>query len=198
MKRLSMVALLFPLLLAACQAQSTSTPIAQANTPIVATTQSSGSSKGAGTATAITTPTPTGPPAHSSSSNPKASNLIVVKDQPIINNSLTFDTVISAQASFIVLYYDKPKQGTHELGKLIVFAPVPAGKSNQLSIPLSQNLNPTINIAGLPGNPVDAVLQTDTSKPNSLVKENGQIVMVTFSILSTGAGEPSIFSTATP
>jgi len=191
MKRLS-IALLFPLLLAACQTQSTLTPIPVATTPVVATSKS----KSPSTPTAISTST--GPAAHSSSSDLNASNLIVVKDQPIVNNSLTFDTVKSAQPGFIVLYYDKPNEGTHVLGKLIVFAPVPAGKSSPLVIPLSQNLNPNVSIAGVPGNPVDAVLQTDASKPNSMVSADGKNVMVTFNILSAGTGKPSIFATAVP
>ena len=185
---------LLSLLLPACQTVTT-TPVSPVNTLIAATSTSEKAvSKSTGTPTAA--PTPTGPVVHDSSSDPNASNLIAVSDQFIINNSLTIDTVSIAQAGFIVLYYDKPSQGTHELGKLIVFAPVPTGKSSHLVIPLTQNLNPTVNIAGLPGNPVDAVLQTNASNPHSMVQENGKNVMVTFNLLAKAA--PSFFATATP
>ena len=184
------------LILAACQAQPATTPMPPAETTAIVTQKAAGGSKNKGTPEAISTPAPTGSTMHKSSSDPNASNLIVVKDQFIVNNGLTIDTVTAAQACFIVLYFDKSAQGIHELGKLIVSAPVAAGKTNQLTIHLSQNLNPTINIIGLPGNPVDAVLQTDASMPNSMVRANDKDVMVTFTILKSSGS--SIFSTTVP
>ncbi|HUI89314.1 MAG TPA: hypothetical protein VLX61_11395 [Anaerolineales bacterium] len=182
-------------LLAACQA-ATATPVLTPVTAIAATAKplSAGKNK----ATPTLTPTPSGPAVHSSSTNPNATNLIVVKDQPIINNSLTMDTVISSQAAFIVLYYDKPRNGSHQLGGIIIFTPVPAGRSNQFIIPLTQNLNPTISLTNLPGNQVDAVLQTNVSNANSIVDFNGAYVLARFTILSLGKSKPSIFATATP
>ena len=195
MKRFNFI-LLLAFLLAACQT-APATSIPTPSTPIAATPTHATVSK----STSIPTlrPTPTGPAVHSSSSNPNAVNFIAVKDQPIINNSITIDTVTSAQAGFIVLYYDKEKEGRHSLGGIIMFAPIPAGKSNQLVLPLSQNLNPSVNLAALANNQVDAVLQTDASKPNSMVQVKGVGgVWVTFTILSSGKGKTSIFTTATP
>ena len=192
--------LFFSLLLAACQPAPT-TPAA--NTP-PAPTRKAATPKVTGTARARRTPTasptPNGPVTHRSGKDPNASSYLVVKDQLIVNNSLTIDTVIASQAESIVLYKDKEKSGKHSLGQQIIFAAIPAGTTNNLVIPLSQNLNPGINPAGLPGTLVDVVLQTDASKPLTIVQLNNQTVGVTFSILLPGANNnpPSIFSTPTP
>ncbi len=132
MKRFHFI-LLLSVLLAACQtAPATSVPTT--STPIAATATHASVSKS--TSTPTLTPTPTGPAVHSSSSNPNAANLIVVKDQPIVNNSLTIDSVTATQAGWIVLYLDKtPPNARHVVfGPKIVFAPVPSGKSNQVVI----------------------------------------------------------------
>jgi hypothetical protein len=192
--------LLFSLLLAACQPAS-ATPAA--NTPL-ATTPKATKPKSTGTAEAKGTPpaaspTPNGPVIHRSGKDPNASSYLVVKDQLIVNNSLTIDTVTASQAEFIVLYKDKQKKGSHLIGQQIIFAAIPAGTTNNLVIPLSQNLNPGINPVGLPGMLVDVVLQTDASKPLTMIQLNTQIVEVTFSILIPGNNiPPSIFSTPTP
>ena len=184
-------ALLFMLLLAACQtAPATSVPTPA--TPLAATPKPASKS----TSVPTVTPTPAGPAVHSSSSDPNAANLLVVKDQFIVNNSLTIETLTSARAGFLVLYYDKAKQGRHNLGGIIMFAPVPAGKSNQLVVPLNQNLNPSVNLANLPGIQVDLALQTNASNPNSIVQDNGKQVWVTIKILTKS--QSSIFATATP
>ena len=184
------------LLLASCQSV-TATPAPPVNTLIAAT---SAPQKVVNKSTGIltVTPTPTGPAVHKSNSDANVSNLIIVSDQSLVNNSLTLDSVTSAQAGFIVLYYDNQRQGRDNIGKQITFVQVPAGKSNQFVLPLSQNLNPTVNLATLPSNPVIAVLQTNPSDPNSILKVNGKDVSVSFMILSSAQGHSSIFSTATP
>ena len=191
--------LLFSLLLAACQPAS-ATPAA--NTPL-ATTPKAATPKVTDTArakgTPVASPTPNGPVTHRSGNDPNASSYLVVKDQLIVNNSLTIDTVTASQAAFIMLYKDKQKSGSHLIGQQITFAPIPAGITHNLVIPLSQNLNPGINPASLPGTLVDVVLQTDASKPLTMIQLNKRIVEVTFSILVPGNNiPPSIFSTPTP
>jgi len=180
-------ALLLILLLAACQT-ATATPIQPANPLIVPSSTPMAISKNTSMPAApAATPTPTGPAVHSSSSDPNVGNLIIVSDQFIVNNSLTIDTVKAVQAGWIVLYLDKiGKGGANKFGPQLVFAPVPAGKSSHLMIPLSQNLNPSVNLSTLPGVQLDAVLQTDASNPNTMVSSNNQLVEVRFTILATG------------
>ena len=169
-------ALLLILLLAACQT-ATATPIPPVNTLIVPSSTPKAISKS--TSKPAATPTPSGPVVHSSSSDPNVDNLIIVSDQFIVNNSLTIDTVKAIQAGWIVLYLDKiGKGGNNKFGPQLVFAPVPAGKSSHLMIPLSQNLNPSVNLSTLPGVQLDAVLQTDASNPNTMVSSNNQLVEV--------------------
>ena len=187
--------LLAVVLLTACQSAA-ATSIPTPFTSIAATPQSTKISKSI--SPSALAPTPNGLAIHSNSADPNASDLIVVKDQFIVNNNLTFDSVTSAQAAFIVLYYDKQAKTRNIIGKLIAFVPVPAGKTNQFVFPLAQNLNPTVNIATLPGNPVFAVLQTNASNPDSIVRINGKGVFVLFTILSSVQGRSSIFSTVTP
>jgi hypothetical protein len=194
MKRFHFIFLLI-LLLAACQsAPATSVPTP--STQAAATPQRTQLIKSISTPSI--TPNLNGPAVHSSNTDLNASDLIVVKDQYMINNSLTLDLVTSSQAAFVVLYYDKQAEGRDVLGKLIAFIPISAGKSNHFIFSLTQNLNPTVNIATLPNNLVEAVLQTNSSNPNSIVKVNGKDVSVPFMILSSAQGHPSIFSTATP
>ena len=193
--KLSKFMLFFSLLLAACQ-PATATPIPTANTPNIPTPKVTAVKA---TSAPTATPTPKGPITHTSGKDPNASSYIAIKDQLIVNNSLTIDTVTASQAEAIVIYRDKEKGGKHSLGQQIIFAAIPAGKSNNLVIPLSQNLNPGINVTGLPGTLVDAVLQTDTSNPKTMVELNGTIVGVMFTILSpANSNPPSIFSTPTP
>jgi hypothetical protein len=193
--------LLFSLLLAACQPAPT-TPTPAANTP-PAPTRKAATPKVTGTAgakrTPTASPTPNGPVTHRYGKDPNASSYLVVKDQLIVNNSLTIDTVIASQAEFIVLYKDKEKRGKHSLGQQIIFAAIPAGTTHNLVIPLSQNLNPGINPTVLPGTLVDVVLQTDPTKSITMIQLNTQVVEVTFSIIDPGNDNPpSIFPTPTP
>lgn len=188
--------LFFSLLLAACQ-PATETPTAIANTPLVPTPKAAGTAKATIAPTATSTPKAFIP--HSSGTDPNAPIYIAVKDQLIVNNSLTINTVTVPQAEFIVLYKDKQKGGLHGLGQQIIFAAIPAGKTNNLVIPLSLNLNPGIFLSGLSGTVVDVVLQTKTSDPTTIVEVNNKIVGVTFTILSPASSNPtSIFPTAKP
>ena len=188
--------LFFSLLLAACQ-PATETTTAIANTPLVPTPKAAGTAKATIAPTATSTPKAFIP--HSSGTDPNAPIYIAVKDQLIVNNSLTINTVTVPQAEFIVLYKDKQKGGLHGLGQQIIFAAIPAGKTNNLVIILSQNLNPGVNVIGLPGTLVDVVLQTNASDPKTIVEVGNKIVGAGFFILSPGSGNPSsIFSTATP
>ena len=187
--------LFFSLLLTACQTE-TATPISTASTPNIPTPTAT---KVKANSTPRATPTPKGPATHRSGTDPNAPIYLAVKDQFIVNNSLTIDTVTAPQAEFIVLYKDKQKEGLHGLGQQIIFAAIPAGKTNNLVILLSQNLNPGVFLSGLPGTVVDVVLQTKTSDPTTIVEVNNKIVGVTFTILSPVNSNPtSIFPTAKP
>ncbi|HUH97095.1 MAG TPA: hypothetical protein VLZ89_07040 [Anaerolineales bacterium] len=188
--------LLLSLLLAACQA-APATPVPTAATVGAPTPKPTSLSKS--TSTPKLTPTPAGPTVHSSNPDPNAPNLIVVKDQFIVNNGLTFDSVTAAQAGWIVLYLDKAASSSGKnvvFGPRIVFAPVPQGKSNQFVISLSQNFNPSINPPSLVGHKVDAVLQGGGPAPGPMVEQNDKLVWVTFTILARN--KSSIFATATP
>jgi hypothetical protein len=172
--------LLLTLLLAACQAQTTTmTPIPPANTLIAATSAPKAASKSTRPAAPKVTSTPAGPAVHSSSSDSNASNLIVVRDQLIVNNSLMIDIVKSAQAGWIVIYIDKASQ----FGPQLVYAAVPAGRSDHFAIPLTQNINPSVNLPGLGGTLLDVVFQTNPSNPNTMVQANGVLVRTSFTLL---------------
>ena len=187
--------LLAAVLFTACQAAPT-TSVPAPSTLIAPTPQPTKISNSI--STSALAPIPNAPAVHSTNSDPNASYLIVVKDQFIVNNSLTFDSLNSAQAAFIVLYFDKQTKGRNLIGKLITFVPVPAGKANRFVFPLTQNLDPTINIATIPGNPVFAVLQTNASNPNSIIHVNGKGILVSFTILFPANGRSTIFSAPTP
>ena len=177
-------ALCLILLLAACQPQIlTATSVPSADIP-VGTVPQPGSNQlsSASTAAAPTaTSTPSGPVIHRSSSDPNASNLLVVRDQSIVNNSLTIDSVMASQAGWLVIYLDK----RGNFGPMVVFTPVPAGKSSPFVIPLNQNLNPIFVLSNLPGSEVHLVLQAGAPAPGTPVRENGKLVWVMFSVLVT-------------
>ncbi len=176
-------ALFLILLLAACQSVTT-TPASPVNTLIAATsTPQKAVSKSTGTPTA--TPTPTGPVVHKSSADTNASNLIIVSDQFIANNSLTIDSITASKAGWIVIYLDKQgKSGGLQLGPEVTYAPIQAGKSSHVVIPLSQNFNPSINLSTLPGALLDVVLQSNPSNPSTMLRNNNAIVKVQFTILT--------------
>ena len=176
-------ALFLILWLAACQSV-TATPASTVNTLIAATsTPPKAVSKSTGTPTA--TPTPTGPVVHKSSSDPNASNLIIVSDQSITNNSLTIDSITASEAGWIVFYLDKQgKSGGLQFGPEVTSVATQAGKSSHVAIPLNQNINPSINPSALPGALLDVVLQTNPSNPNTMLRNNNVIVKVQFTILT--------------
>jgi hypothetical protein len=174
--------LLLILLLAACQTHPVTTPSASTAIPLgVVPSKSANVSNGIRTPVLpnATTP-PTLTALHSSSSDPNAGNLVVVRDQPVVKNSLTIDSITAAKSGWIMLYLDKDGSPGH----YICYVPVPAGKSSQFAIALDQGSNIIINPATLPGHLIDVVLQTGTKAPGKPVNENGKMVMVRFMVTS--------------
>jgi hypothetical protein len=182
MKPINFALLLF-LLLTACQAQPAPVSSIPTDTPSVPATPitASATKSAAISTTPIAATSPAQPIVHSSSSNPNAGNLVVVRDQPIVNNSLTIDSITAAQAGWIVLYLDKDGSPAH----YICYLPIPAGKTRQFVISLNQSSNVIVNPATLPGRQIDAVLQAGVKAPGKAVNENGRIVLVRFTIAST-------------
>ena len=180
-------------LLAACQT-ATATPATPVATAKAATSQPTK----AGPTAAAATPTATGATVHSSSTDPNAPNLIVVKDQAIVNNSLTFTTITAAKPCFIVLYYDRERKGKQSFGGIISFTAVPAGKTSGFVFSLNPNLNASVNLQSLGNLTVDAVLQSDASDPNKMIHNGGSTVWVSFMILPSKQGKPGLFPTPTP
>ena len=182
MKPINFALLLF-LLLTACQAQPAPVSSVPINTPSVPATPITASvTKSAViSATPVAATSPVQPIVHSSSSDLDAGNLVVVRDQPIVNQSLTIDTITAAQAGWIVLYLDKDGSPAH----YICYLPISAGKTRQFLISLNQSSNIIVNPATLPGRQIDAVLQAGVKAPGKAVNENGRIVLVRFTIAST-------------
>jgi hypothetical protein len=175
MKRYHFI-LIFILLLTACQTQPAPAPsVSPANTLVVATTKPVIVNT---PAPPKATPSPTQPAVHSSSSDPSASNLVTVRDQPIVNNSLTINSITAAQAGWIVLYLDQKGSPSH----YICYVPVPAGKSNQFVVPLGQSSNLFYKPDALSGRLIDAVLQAGTTAPGKPINENGKMAMARFTI----------------
>jgi hypothetical protein len=195
MKRFHFI-LLLSILLAACQAQpAASTTATPGSTP----TLSAKATASKATSTPAAQATPTGSPIHSSSTNPNAPNLIVIRDQPIVKNTLTIDSVTAAQAGWVVLYVDKQHNGKDIMGTRIVYVAVPAGKSTNIVIALTENFNPNLTIDILRGNPVFAVLQAGPTAPGKWVQDNGDLVRVVFNVLASSKdNKPPLFPTATP
>jgi hypothetical protein len=178
--------LLLILLLVACQTQPA--PVSSVTTGIpsvIATSKPASVSKSTRTPAAPKVATsPAQSAVHSSSSNPNAGNLVVVRDQPIVNNSLTIDSISAASAGWIVLYIDKGGLPGH----YICYFPVPAGKFVKLVIPLDQSSNIIVNPATLHGRQIDVVLQAGAKAPGKPVSENGKMVWTTF--MTTSAINP--------
>ncbi len=169
-------------ILSACQSQATPTVVSQTGTisnPSPSANKTQPVAPPSAT-TPATTPGTSTPAIHSSSSNPNASNLIVVQDQTIANKSLYITTVVAAQAGWIVLYFDKGGQPA----ELITYVPVPAGKSDHLAIPLSNLKNPVIQFNSIPGRQLILLLTAGTPAPGSPVQINNKPVMVSFTILA--------------
>ncbi len=178
---------LFASILSACQSQATQTAI-----PSTANSMPTAIEKPSQTANkaqqAITLPAATSAPAsgtssltiHSSSSNPNANNLIVVRDQAVANNGLIIDSVTAAQAGWVVLYFDKAGQP----GELVTYVPVPAGKSNQFVIPLSNLKNPILQPNSIPDHQLLVMLTAGAPAPGNPVHDNNKMVMVSFILLA--------------
>jgi hypothetical protein len=182
MKHINFV-VLFILLLTACQTQPAPATLVPTNTPSVfATPKSASLSKSTGTPAAPkAAASPAQAAVHSSSADPNAVNLVVVRDQPIVNNSLTIDSITAAQSGWIVLYLDKDGSPAH----YICYLPIPAGKTKQLVIFLNQSSNIIVNPATLSGRQIDAVLQAGAKAPGKSVNDNGRIVMARFTVTPT-------------
>ena len=172
--------LFFFLVLAACQAQpALPSPVPPAGTIPIAPSKPASVTKVSTASVSLTAISPpTQSAVNSSNSNPNAGNLVVVRDQPIINNSLTIDTIMAAQAGWIVLYSDKSGSPGH----YICYLPVPAGKSVQFKILLDQSSNIIVDPATLHGRQIDIVLQAGAKAPGKPVSENGKMAMARFTI----------------
>lgn len=186
MKTIRLVLLiLFASILSACQSQAT--PVAPPTTISIPTTISKLTPTASKVQQLVTPPTaapaPTSgtsaPAIHSSSSDPNASNRIVVRDQAISNNSLVIDSVTATQAGWIALYFDKGGQP----GELVTYVPVTAGKSSSFVISLSNLKNPIIQINSIPGHQLLAMLTAGGAAPGDPVRDNNKLVMAAFNIL---------------
>lgn len=174
--------LVIALLLAACQPQpATGTPLPPADTPVVAaaTTKSPGKSTSAPPVSS-TASSPAQPAIHSSSRDPNAPNLIVVRDQPIVNNGVTIDSVTVAQAGWIVIYLAKKGQPGHQIG----FVPVPVGKSQQFVVPLNQSPGTAVSQSKLEGERLFVILQAGPQAPGTPVQVQGRSVVEMFTVLA--------------
>jgi hypothetical protein len=194
-----LVLFLISLLGSACQPQVAPTATALSNARIVPAAEPTHAGSMAGTPTARSTPTSA---VHSSSTDPNPANLIVVKDQYILHDSVTLQTVVSAQAAWIVLYFDSSAKSAHvEFGPRIVYDRIPAGGSSDLVVSFTQNLNPAINPSNLRqgGHLIDVVIQTDPMNSNSMVRDGGKLVWVRFLTLGqNSACTACVFPTSTP
>ncbi len=172
-------AILIVLLLAACQPQAaTQTPVAATSNPASAAS----STPGGETSTPEATPvgaTPAPPPLHRSSSDPNAPNLIVVRDQQLVNGSVTIGSVTAAQPGWLVIYLSKKGTPGHQLG----FVAVTAGKTQRLKVALDPNAGVALTEAVLGGKQLFAVLQAGPNAPGAPVDVGGHEVLVAFTIL---------------
>ncbi len=167
------------LLLAACQPQATSTPAAPtAALPVATNTETKSVSTLLPTIAPVVSPTPA---VHMSSTDPNAANLIVVRDQPVVNSSVTIDTVRAAQAGWLAIYLSKNDKPGHRMG----FVAVQAGTVQQLNVPLDPNSGVSIAEAFLAGRQLFAVLQSGSKAPGSPVEVNGRSVLEPFTVLAS-------------
>ena len=169
-------------LLAACQTQTaTGTPSAPVGTAVVAAANTKIPEKSTSAPpVSSTASSPALPAIHRSSSDPTAPNLIVVRDQSIINNSVTIDSVTAAQAGWIVVYLVKKGQPGHQIG----FIPVPAGKTQQLVLPLNQNSGADVSQSKLEGQRLFVILQAGSTAPGTPVQVQGRSVVEMFTVLA--------------
>ena len=173
------------LLLAACSPQTAPAPsVPPTNPPAGAASKPAIGVKNTAAPAVKSTVAPVAaaavPALQQSSADPNASNLIAVRDQPIVNNSLTIEAVTAASPGWIVLYLDKKGQPGHQVASI----PVPAGRSSQIIVRLGQNPGFDVPASQLPGSQLFAVLQAGPKAPGKPVAEKGDMVAVIFNVLS--------------
>jgi hypothetical protein len=181
---------LLSVLLTACGTQVTPAPLSPTHLPVAAPTDRGAATNQPSIPTpsqaTSTAPAPNQPVIHSSTTDPNAKNIVTVRDQPLDHHSLTIDSVTAVQAGWIALYLYQH----NETGVLIGYAPVPAGKSNQVIVPMRASST------GVPyapqGRQVIAILYIDAGKigtfeypgPDTPVEEGGHRIMVVFNVVS--------------
>ncbi len=169
------------LLLAACQSRPATAP--------TATVSDAPTNVPTATRSVSTTPTPTipviataQPVIHRSSDDPNAPNLIVVRDQPIVNGGVIVDLVRAAQPGWLAFYLTKNGKPGHPLG----YVAVPRGESQQLSVRLDPNSGIAITSSVLAGKQIFAVLQAGSKAPGVPVEVAGRSVLEPFTVLEGG------------
>lgn len=173
------VSVLATLLLAACQQQpATTTPLVPTNVPSASANSTPSSVLSLPTATSVLA-VPKQPAIHKSSSDPNAPDLIVVRDQPIQNGSVTIDQIRAAQAGWVVIYLAKKDKPGHQLG----FVPLSAGSATQLVVPLQANSGVAATEAVLAGKELFVVLQAGSKAPGDPVQVAGRSVLDGFTVL---------------
>ncbi len=164
-------------ILAACQPQAaTATPTAATTPAAAAPTSTKSASTALPTVGLAVSPTP-GP--HTSSEDPNAPNLIVVRDQSIVNSSVTIDLVRAAQPGWLVIYLSRNKKPGHRLGYVVI----QVGEIKQLVVPLDPNSGVTVTQDALAGKQLFVVLQAGSKAPGAPVEANGQSVLEPFLVL---------------
>ncbi len=170
------------LTLAACQPQpAIATPSAVPNIPITAATSTASKILSA-PATIIVMTAPAQPVVHSSGTDPNATNLIAVRDQPLANGSITVDFVRAAQPGWLALYLAKNDKPGHHLG----YIAIPSGESQQVTIPLDPHAGIAITEDMLGGKQIFVVLQAGAKAPGLPVEVTGHSVLVAFTVLPGG------------
>ncbi len=180
--KIRMCCIALMLVLAACQPPAaTATPAAPAITAVALATNTEAKSVGALMPTIAPIGSPT-PAIHTSGEDPNAPNLIVVRDQPIVNGGVTMDKVRAAQAGWLAIYLSKNDKPGHRIG----YVAVQAGETQQLNVPLDPNSGVSVTEAYLAGRTLFAVLQAGSKAPGSPVDVNGRSVLEPFMVLASG------------
>lgn len=169
------------LLLTACQQPPASAVPATATNTAAAAATSTQSASVSAPATIIAVTAPAKTVVHRSSSDPNAPNLIVVRDQRIVNSGVTMNLVRAAQAGWLAIYLSKNDRPGHLMG----YAAVPAGDTKQLKVPLDPNSGVSITEAYLAGRQLFALLQSGSKAPGTPVEVNGRSVLQAFTVLAS-------------
>ncbi len=173
--------ILAALLLAACQPQpATATPVAPTSGPSVAATSTPSAIVSLPTGTSVLA-VPRQPAIHKSSSDPNAPDLIVVRDQPIQNGSVTIDQVRAAQAGWLVIYLAKKDKPGHQLG----FVALPSGSATGLVVALQSDSGVAATETVLAGKELFVVLQAGSKAPGDPVQVAGRSVLEAFTVLAS-------------